>query len=77
MHKTRILPRVGNMILLPNPGKPGFYGVGLPGRVILCQPSPSDTFLRHNCEKHDDKVSPRVECSPFIQQRVVKTDVLG
>ena len=38
IHKTRILPKVGNMTLLPNPGKPGFYGVGLPGRVILCQP---------------------------------------
>ena len=29
IHKTRILPKVGNMTLLPNPGKPGFYGVGL------------------------------------------------
>ena len=38
IHKTRILPKVGNMTLLPNPGKPGFYGVGLPGRVIWCQP---------------------------------------
>ena len=38
IHKTRILPKVGNMTLLPNPGKPGFYGVGLPGRVISCQP---------------------------------------
>ena len=38
IHKTRILPKVGNMALLPNPGKPGFYGVGLPGRVISCQP---------------------------------------
>ena len=26
IHKTRILPKVGNMTLLPNPGKPGFYG---------------------------------------------------
>ena len=26
------------MTLLPNPGKLGFYGVGLPGRVISCQP---------------------------------------
>ena len=26
------------MTLLPNPGKPGFYGVGLPGRVISCPP---------------------------------------
>ena len=38
IHKTRILPKVGNMTLLPNPGKPGFYEVGLPGRVISCQP---------------------------------------
>ena len=38
IHNTRILPKVGNMTLLPSPGKPGFYGVGLPGRVILCQP---------------------------------------
>ena len=38
IHKTRILLKVGNMTLLPNPGKPGFYGVGLPGRVISCQP---------------------------------------
>ena len=38
IHKTRILPKVGNMTLLPNPGKPGFYGLGLPGRVISCQP---------------------------------------
>ena len=38
IHKTRILPKVGNMTLLPSPGKPGFYGVGLPRRVILCQP---------------------------------------
>ena len=38
IHKTRILPKVGNMTLLPNPGKPGFYGVGLPGRVISGQP---------------------------------------
>ena len=38
IHKTCILPKVGNMTLLPNPGKPGFYGVGLPGRVIWCQP---------------------------------------
>ena len=29
------------MTLLPNPGKPGFYGVGLPGRVIWCQSCPS------------------------------------
>ena len=26
------------MTLLPNPGKPGFYGVDLHGRVISCQP---------------------------------------
>ena len=26
-------------------------------------------------KKHDDKAYPRGECSPFIQQRVVKTDV--
>ena len=38
IHITRILPKVGNMTLLPSPGKPGFYGVRLPGRVILCQP---------------------------------------
>ena len=38
--KTHLLPKVGNMTLLPNPGKPGFYGVGLPGRVISCQPCP-------------------------------------
>ena len=38
IHKIRILLTVGNMTLLPNPGKPGFYGVGLPGRVIWCQP---------------------------------------
>ena len=38
IHKTHILPKVGNMTLLPNPGKPGFYGVGLPGLVISCQP---------------------------------------
>ena len=38
IHKTRILPKVGNMTLLPNLGKPGFYGVGLPGQVISCQP---------------------------------------
>ena len=38
IHKTCILPKVGNMTLLPNPGKPGFYGVGLRGRVISCQP---------------------------------------
>ena len=31
IHKTRILPKVGDMTLFPNPGKPGFYGVGLPG----------------------------------------------
>ena len=29
---------------------------------------PSDTFLRHTCEKkHDDKASPHGECSPFIE----------
>ena len=38
IHKTLILPKVGNMTVLPNAGKPGFYGVGLPGRVIWCQP---------------------------------------
>ena len=26
------------MTLLHNPGKPGFYGVGLPWQVISCQP---------------------------------------
>ena len=42
---------------------------------ILIDPyDPSDTFLRHTC---DDKASPRGECSPFIQQKVMKTDVLG
>ena len=46
IHKTRILPRVGNMTLLPNPGKPGFYGVGLPGRVISCQPCLLLRFLQ-------------------------------
>ena len=38
IHKTRILPKVGNMTLLPSPGLPGFYGVGLPEWVISCQP---------------------------------------
>ena len=38
IHKTRILPKVGNMTLLPSPGKPGVYGLGLPSRVISCQP---------------------------------------
>ena len=38
IHKTRVLHKVGNMTLLPNLGKPGFYGVGLPERVIWCQP---------------------------------------
>ena len=38
IHKTRILPKVGNMTLLPNPGKPAFHGAGLPGQVIWCQP---------------------------------------
>ena len=39
----------------------------------------NDTFLRHTCEKHDDKASLIAPgaCSPFIQQRVMKTDVLG
>ena len=37
-HKTRILPKMGNMTLLPSLGKPVFYGMGLPTRVILCQP---------------------------------------
>ena len=40
---------------------------------------PSDTFLRHTVtvvKQHDDKASPRGECSPFIQQRVMKTCVL-
>ena len=37
IHKTRILTKVGNMTLLPSPGKPGFYGEGLPRRVISCQ----------------------------------------
>ena len=32
------IAQVGNMTLLANPGKPGFYVVGLSGRVILCQP---------------------------------------
>ena len=45
IHNTRILPKVGNMTLLPSPSKPGFYGVGLPGRVILCQPC----FHLHLC----------------------------
>ena len=27
IHKTRILPEVGNMTLLPNPGEPVFLGV--------------------------------------------------
>ena len=31
IHKTRILPKVGNMTLLLNPGKPGFNGVGFGG----------------------------------------------
>ena len=26
------------MSLMPDPGKPGFYGVGLPGQVISCPP---------------------------------------
>ena len=46
IYKTRILPKVGNMTLLPNPGKPGFYGVGLPGRVISCQPCSSEPSLQ-------------------------------
>ena len=44
IHKTHILPKVGNMTLLLNLGKPGFYGVGLPGRVISCQPWLSDNL---------------------------------
>ena len=48
IYKTRILPKVGNMTLLPNPGKPGFYGVGLHGRVISCQPCSSEPSL-HAC----------------------------
>ena len=48
-----------------------------PSASLLVFYDPSDTFLRHTCEKYDDKASPRGECSPFIQQRVVKADVLG
>ena len=32
IHKTHILPKVGDMTLLPNPGKPGFIGWVYPGR---------------------------------------------
>ena len=40
--------------------------------LILIFYDPSDTFLRHTCEKHDDKASPHGECSPFIEQRVME-----
>ena len=34
------------MTLFPYPGKPGFYGVGLPGRVISCQPCTGAAYSR-------------------------------
>ena len=33
-----IKPKVGNITLKPNPGKPGFNGLGKPGWLISCQP---------------------------------------
>ena len=35
MHKTRILPNVGNMTLLPNPGNPGFIEWAYPDGNIM------------------------------------------
>ena len=46
MHKSRILPKVGNMTLLANQGKSGFYGVGLPERVIWCKTLIAKTVLQ-------------------------------
>ena len=48
-----------------------------PSASFLIFYDPSDTFLRRTCENTYDKASPRGACSPFIQQIVVKTDVLG
>ena len=44
------------MTLLPSPGKPGFYGVGLPGRVILCQPCPKVWPIMNTAVTNDIKI---------------------
>ena len=68
IHKTRIFPKVGNMTLLTSPCKPGFYGVGLPGRVISCQLSqPQNTEFRNNPENFDPWVQMLFKYNSYLE----------